>query len=320
MRRHVIAGSLVLGLVLLLLTPAVAWAPPVLGVEDYQLYHYTAGSVTQWMIDGTVRDYVTSNYTDLRVTMRWLDSSSAQIGQPITFPTDYHVLLAGDTASFTLPVTPPTGWSTVDFTVTGTPTTAGFLVLAAASNAPPYTDADGLRHYPMDVFNDQSFPVTALIAAGSETQGVTEFSASFMDSMADVSKLTVVLASNEGTTVELIGHCLADLNPGTTIWSYRHVEAVPYTPLNVYRFYNLRTGTHFYTADPAERDTVLNTLGSLYASPTRSTRARRPTVSRSTGFTTRRPARTSTPRTQPRRTTSSRPWAPPTTSTGRRTT
>jgi hypothetical protein len=141
-----------------------------------------------------------------------------------------------------------------------------------------------------------------------------------MDSMADVSKLTVVLASNEGTTVELIGHCLADLNPGTTIWSYRHVEAVPYTPLNVYRFYNLRTGTHFYTADPAERDTVLNTLGSLYASPTRSTRARRPTVSRSTGFTTRRPARTSTPRTQPRRTTSSRPWAPPTTSTGRRTT
>lgn len=32
----------------------------------------------------------------------------------------------------------------------------------------------------------------------------------------------------------------------------------------VYRFYNRRNGAHFYTADPAERDNVLNTLGYLY--------------------------------------------------------
>ena len=34
------------------------------------------------------------------------------------------------------------------------------------------------------------------------------------------------------------------------------------TPL--YRFYNIRTGTHFYTASAAERDTVIKTLGSIY--------------------------------------------------------
>jgi hypothetical protein len=32
----------------------------------------------------------------------------------------------------------------------------------------------------------------------------------------------------------------------------------------VWRFYNVRNGTHFYTADPAERDVVLATLGHTY--------------------------------------------------------
>lgn len=32
----------------------------------------------------------------------------------------------------------------------------------------------------------------------------------------------------------------------------------------VYRFYNVRNGSHFYTADWAERDTVMATLGSIY--------------------------------------------------------
>ena len=34
--------------------------------------------------------------------------------------------------------------------------------------------------------------------------------------------------------------------------------------LDVYRFYNMRTGTHFYTADPAEKANVIATLGAVY--------------------------------------------------------
>lgn len=34
--------------------------------------------------------------------------------------------------------------------------------------------------------------------------------------------------------------------------------------LPVYRFYNRRTGTHFYTVDAGERDNVINTLGATY--------------------------------------------------------
>lgn len=36
------------------------------------------------------------------------------------------------------------------------------------------------------------------------------------------------------------------------------------TPVPVWRFYNVRTGTHFYTADPAERDRILATMGATY--------------------------------------------------------
>ena len=32
----------------------------------------------------------------------------------------------------------------------------------------------------------------------------------------------------------------------------------------VWRFYNMRTGTHFYTADPAEKANVQNTMGNIY--------------------------------------------------------
>lgn len=42
--------------------------------------------------------------------------------------------------------------------------------------------------------------------------------------------------------------------------------AVPVTPLSpVYRFYNNRTGTHFYTADAGERDRVIATLGHIFS-------------------------------------------------------
>lgn len=56
---------------------------------------------------------------------------------------------------------------------------------------------------------------------------------------------------------------------------------LPEPQLPVYRFYNVRTGTHFYTPSDAERDTVINTLGYTYnyegvAYTTRATRNTQP--------------------------------------------
>ncbi len=64
--------------------------------------------------------------------------------------------------------------------------------------------------------------------------------------------------------------------PYTLAWS-----VLPEPQLPVYRFYNVRTGTHFYTPSDAERNTVVNTLGDTYryegvAYTTRATRNTQP--------------------------------------------
>jgi hypothetical protein len=46
--------------------------------------------------------------------------------------------------------------------------------------------------------------------------------------------------------------------------SYTMDDASPAATQNLYRFYNVKTGTHFYTASDAERDTVLAGSSSTY--------------------------------------------------------
>jgi hypothetical protein len=46
--------------------------------------------------------------------------------------------------------------------------------------------------------------------------------------------------------------------------AYNVNAANPDNSAPLYRFYNVRTGTHFYTADTAERDRILATMGSTY--------------------------------------------------------
>lgn len=53
------------------------------------------------------------------------------------------------------------------------------------------------------------------------------------------------------------------------VWRYEGVSynlnySSPSNTAPLYRFYNIRTGTHFYTASAAERDNVVKTLGSIY--------------------------------------------------------
>ena len=104
--------------------------------------------------------------------------------------------------------------------------------------------------------------------------------------------------------------------------SWKAGTAVPgMTP--VYRFYNKKNGSHFYTASETERNNVLSTLSATYSldgvaySVNTSTR---PTTHRSTASSTRRTAPTSTRHRWPRRT-ACRPICPrPTPTTARPTT
>jgi lysyl endopeptidase len=74
----------------------------------------------------------------------------------------------------------------------------------------------------------------------------------------------LTLTAGASYTYELGAEATAD--PSMDIWFVGKFEGLPspITPIAVYRFYNMRTGTHFYTGTAAERDQVIATLGNIY--------------------------------------------------------
>jgi Repeat of unknown function (DUF5648) len=274
MRRHLVAVALVVGVMVLLLMPATAYAPSSgLAVEEQTLYQ--TGGTAAWTISGQVRNNdPTNGYTDVMVTMRWRDASNAQIGSALTFPASCRMLdSGGDLAPFSFPTgTPPSGWDHFDFVVAGKQTTVPRIVIGLTPPDPgppfPSVDANGWRHWtPVTLLNDRAYTVSGLLAQGYEREGLNgqELTGVFKDAMSDPTQLSAVLdPSAFSAAFDLVGRNREDSLGTTQIFKYMSCEVVRYTPLQVYRFYNVRTGTHFYTADVAERDTVINTLGWLY--------------------------------------------------------
>lgn len=273
MKRYLVAAGLVVGVAMMLLTPATAYAPPS-GPYVYRsnVYLYTSGLTTQWMCDGEIYNPDAVNgYTDVIVTLRWRDSSSAQLGAAVTFPAACRVIdsASGENAAhFSRAVAaPPVGWSSADLTVSGKATNTPRMVIGLNNVSDPTwsTDSDGFRNGTFTVTNTQGFAITGLVSHGYETEGVTELTASFKDATWNATMLSTVLQPGQTSAwFLLVFYNPADSDGTTQIFGYGSCDAVRYAPLQVYRFYNMRTGTHFYTADPAERDTVINTLGWLY--------------------------------------------------------
>jgi hypothetical protein len=64
----------------------------------------------------------------------------------------------------------------------------------------------------------------------------------------------------KATVMATLGHIYTYEGPAYNVSADDGGGAKP----TVWRFYNVRNGTHFYTADPSERDHVLATLGHIY--------------------------------------------------------
>ncbi len=85
------------------------------------------------------------------------------------------------------------------------------------------------------------------------------------------SSLTFTITPNSGYQVDQVVVDGFPLGPLTS-YTFVPVDALNHSvsvtfkvaPLTVWRFYNFGSGSHFYTASPAERDNVINTLASLY--------------------------------------------------------
>jgi hypothetical protein len=228
---------------------------------------YTGVDGNAW-VDGTLTNDTATSVTDVSVTVEYHNSVGGTLGW-VVIPADCHVIEAASpasAASFSSPVSLPPGTDPTQctFTAAGTPTARPVTeLLLHTEYTAPVVGTDGSSHYDGTVTNDSSVTVSSIIVGGAEDRGDATATASFFDALSDITYTSSTLAP--GDSVEFsIDSPRSATGRSDDSYPYLWAEAVPYAPLQVYRFYKPSTGTHFYTADPAERDNVINTLGAMY--------------------------------------------------------
>jgi len=201
-----------------------------------------------------------NNCIDIVITAAAKNSSDTTL-TTVTGPLPVHALNAGNSQFFHMMVYPPSGTDHWDMKVTGASTTAGYL-----GSAPVWTrttDAAGRRIYSADFLTGTS-SISSLIVAGKEDANTVNDagSADFLNSMTDFSHANAAYGPGRTLHMQLVG-----LAPTALPFIFRWGGAtwVPYTPMPVQRFYNMRNGTHFYTADPDEAARVAATLSHIYS-------------------------------------------------------
>ena len=113
------------------------------------------------------------------------------------------------------------------------------------------------RSYSGTVTNPTLEYFSSMFICGCEYQGPVYF-----DFFGDESCAKSVVVSGTPYAYHALAHRMtASVMNVQAMW----YEWVALSPMNVYRFYNRRTGTHFYTADTAERDNVIATQAATYS-------------------------------------------------------
>jgi hypothetical protein len=237
-----------------------------ISVEETACYTGVDGNV--W-VDGTLTNETAQSVTDVSVTVEYRNSAGGTVGWAV-IPADCHVIEADSPASaatFSSPVALPPGTDPTQcsFTALGTPTlTPKTEVLLQVEYLPPVVQPVGSTAYDVTVTNTSTVTVSSIVVGGTEDRGTDSGSATFFDALSDITYSDAfTLAPGESADVSIDSPRSTSGVPGST-FEYIWAEAVPYVPLQVFRFYKPSTGTHFYTADPAERDNVINTLGAMY--------------------------------------------------------
>jgi hypothetical protein len=209
---------------------------------------------------------------NVEVTVEYFDSGSVSLGTD-TFPACCDVVPGGGYALYTTLL--PIGTASYTIRASGTPCGAPGIYLSQTHRFDEdYTESgDGTRHWFYTVTNNTASTVEMIEAEAFEFNAVTDPStgidplwdtAVFTDVMDPSDPLPATLAPGASFDVELIGYNAEQAE--LPLWGSIRFEALP-VPLpvaNVYRFYNMKTGTHLYSADLAETNNVIATLGWLY--------------------------------------------------------
>jgi hypothetical protein len=237
-------------------------------VEETAVYSGVDGNT--W-VDGTLTNGTARSVTDVSVRVEYHNSAGGTVGWAV-IPADCHVIEAdspASAASFSAPVTLPPGADPAKctFTAIGTPTSSQVseMLLQSEYVDPPVVQPDGSTHFEGTFTNTSTVAVTSIVVGGAEDRGADSASATFFDSLSDITYSDAfTLAPGESADFSIDSPRSVTGVPGSSfpvLWA----EAVPYVPLQVFRFYRPSTGTHFYTADPAERDNVIATMGGQYS-------------------------------------------------------
>lgn len=248
-------SAVALGIVLLAVPESAAAVAPVgLSVGNGRLYSY-GNNPTNWFVDGRVYNPTPGHVTDVVVHVTFKNASNVVLGTA-DVPAGCHVMEDGDWKPFVSQVIRPAGTSIVSYTAQGTPTSALAHVVSAAGDVHVH-DFTTARRWEGTKVNGPAH-LGSVIVAGEEWIQPPQFYAGLVD-LYDVDRVIEPDATD--------GIVCWEWKPtvGTHYLSYLDYEWVTVSPSLVWRFFNTRTGTHFYTADPAEKSDVINNLGWLFA-------------------------------------------------------
>jgi hypothetical protein len=223
-------------------------------------------------VTGLVGNPYPQSLKQVQVYLTWLDVDGNEIST-VTHTAWANVIASNDWATFFFDITiRPAG--AVDYTITadGVPCSAQPVILSRTLDH-FVESGDNTRHWFINVTNSNAFTVTNIIWAAFEyqapyvpgTQDPDLDQVAFLDMTAPGAGLTTTsLAPGQTIQVEVAGMSPSD--PAQDVWLVPRFEGKrsPVVPVGVFRFYNIRTGTHFYTGTTEERDAVISTLGYMY--------------------------------------------------------
>ena len=298
MISQILAATLLMGALVAPSTALAVLPPPADGQKTglgplsstlYDTYEYPAGSGT-WYVGGSCGNLSGDAYTapvnviNPRITIEYRNAANAHVGYE-TFSVGAGIMPAASLLGYyyfyhhrlTLPAgADPARTRLATEVLEGDPTypkyfygTAANTALLPLGLAPTWgpvdstTLGDGRTILPLTVRNDSPDILNAnLVSAIERFNNSSDYAA--MEVTADNPTAAVRLAPGQSTTFTLRG-LRATPGPVSRTTPYSSVTVgTPLANANVYRFYNLQTGTHFYTADPAEKANVQANLSATY--------------------------------------------------------
>ena len=137
-------------------------------------------------------------------------------------------------------------------------------VVLSPENRSMTVDPNGWRSYTCSFRNNSPYTVEKPVAGGWETDPECGDAGGLIDTLFAFDG-AIKIAPGAVWVTELDG--FAPWSSAADVVTYAQalpVTAPAYVPQNVYRFFNLRAGVHFYTASEAEKQNVIDTLGGVY--------------------------------------------------------